>query len=465
MNWMVSSKDPDYEEKNRVSSYRGYLLKMRRSNNLLAPQWGKRWFSLEGRFLRWYRLDTDAIPSGQIDLRHVRSISKVDINGAYTFCVSSEDRNLIVRANSIVEMNGWIRSLHMQADIARGGSGMTVVSDFNDLPFSNAIFHPRRSSKSKTSLTLEQQLDLNLRKLNELELELSHPSDELSPEPARCEQNYIYEEKEDDDSPGTLQYFSPNNTRNKSGKRRQGGHYISNINNRNPLAEAPSSQFTRLSHPSRNIPHTSSSNTTNGVLRCISTESFENENLDYSLHDRNENNDIYTTSNGNTEDCAEVAVGSVPIQTPPHSNNIRSCVRTTDSTTTTTLTGGDISYPSGDELERSLDSEYDLPVDTIRRVQPHSHVGAKFMPTSTSIYVNPLKHNNRNNNKGLDSQLVHSSSSSNSKIRSVSSESAESSGCLYIPDISEATSGNNRSNSNNNSNSCSNNRTTKAAWG
>lgn len=32
---------PEFEEKNRVSSYRGNLSKMRRSNNILAPQWGE----------------------------------------------------------------------------------------------------------------------------------------------------------------------------------------------------------------------------------------------------------------------------------------------------------------------------------------------------------------------------------------------------------------------------------------
>ncbi|KAJ1412013.1 hypothetical protein B484DRAFT_335945, partial [Ochromonadaceae sp. CCMP2298] len=104
-----------------MSSYRGYLLKMRRSHNMLAPQWGKRWFSIEGRFLRWYRQESDVSSSGMIDLRNVRSITKIDMygTGGFTFCVTNEDRNLVLRASANVELNGWVRNLHMHADIAR----------------------------------------------------------------------------------------------------------------------------------------------------------------------------------------------------------------------------------------------------------------------------------------------------------------------------------------------------------
>ena len=48
--WIANGGTKDiveYEEKNRVSSYRGYLLKMRRSNNMLAPQWGKFLYAYE----------------------------------------------------------------------------------------------------------------------------------------------------------------------------------------------------------------------------------------------------------------------------------------------------------------------------------------------------------------------------------------------------------------------------------
>ena len=173
MKWTRSSKDGEVEERNRVSSYRGYLLKMRRSHNLLAPQWGKRWFSIEGRFLRWYRTDSDLNPSGMVNLKHVRNITKVEISGCFTFCVTSEDRNLILRASSLTEMSNWIRTLHIHADIARGGTGMNVVSDFNEVPLrASGLLTSKRGAKLRSSMTLQQELDLNLRKLDELEQQL-----------------------------------------------------------------------------------------------------------------------------------------------------------------------------------------------------------------------------------------------------------------------------------------------------
>lgn len=218
----------DYEEKNRVSSYRGYLFKLRRSQNLLAPQWGKRWFSIEGHFLKWYRQENDLFSSGMIDLKYIRSITKLEPQQQprpssgnttttaaalsqppqpFSFMISSDERNLILRATSQNEMNSWIRALHMHADIARGGKGTTVVSDFNSLPLNNGSFKLNASSSSsgnsnpggmmspnnsnsasgpslsikrnrglRASMTLEQELDFTLKKLDELEKEVVVPS-------------------------------------------------------------------------------------------------------------------------------------------------------------------------------------------------------------------------------------------------------------------------------------------------
>lgn len=62
-----------------------------------------------------------------IDLRHIRTISKVEIAGSFTFCIMTDDRNLILRASTHTEMMGWIRAFHIHADIARGGSGKETI--------------------------------------------------------------------------------------------------------------------------------------------------------------------------------------------------------------------------------------------------------------------------------------------------------------------------------------------------
>lgn len=168
----------DIEERNRVSSYRGYLFKLRRSKNLLAPQWGKRWITIEGHFLKWYRQETDLSPSGMIDLKYIRSIHKLDSGPAWTFVITCEERTLVLRCSSKNEMNSWIRALHIQADIARGGTGMMVVSDFNQIPLDFSVVKyggPKSNKKSSPKLTLEQELDLTLKKLQELEQKAQTP--------------------------------------------------------------------------------------------------------------------------------------------------------------------------------------------------------------------------------------------------------------------------------------------------
>lgn len=69
----------------------------------------------------------DLNASGMIDLRHIRTISKVEMAGSFTFCIMTDDRNLILRASTHTEMMGWIRAFHIHADIARGGSGRETI--------------------------------------------------------------------------------------------------------------------------------------------------------------------------------------------------------------------------------------------------------------------------------------------------------------------------------------------------
>jgi hypothetical protein len=184
----------DYEEHNRISSYRGYLYKLRRSKNVLAPQWGKRWFSIEGHFLKWYRQENDLFSSGMINLKYVRSISKlenqqqIDSNNSgsgksnmqYAFSINSDERNVVLRATTLEEMKTWFKVLHIHADKARGGKGTTVVSDFNQLPTMNGtttatgaavtgVQQPKKPRGVKGSISLEDELENTLKKLDDLE--------------------------------------------------------------------------------------------------------------------------------------------------------------------------------------------------------------------------------------------------------------------------------------------------------
>jgi hypothetical protein len=54
------------EKPSRPCSLGGYLWKMKRKYKVHLPQWNKRWFSIEGKYLKWYTKESSLEPSGQI---------------------------------------------------------------------------------------------------------------------------------------------------------------------------------------------------------------------------------------------------------------------------------------------------------------------------------------------------------------------------------------------------------------
>lgn len=54
------------EKPTRPCSLGGYLWKMKRKYKVHLPQWNKRWFSIEGKFLKWYAKESSAQSSGHI---------------------------------------------------------------------------------------------------------------------------------------------------------------------------------------------------------------------------------------------------------------------------------------------------------------------------------------------------------------------------------------------------------------
>lgn len=383
---------------------------MRRSHNMMAPQWGKRWFSIEGRFLRWYRLESDLNFSGMIDLRHVRSITKVDINGAFTFCVTSEDRNLIMRAGSVAEMNGWIRALHIRADIARGGSGMNIVSDFNEEPLQ--MQGTKKSYKLRSSLTLEQELDRNLRKLNDLEMEISMPSEDLSPAADRYSREIdskFEDDKEDmDDVLSNMQQFQYSGTaqRSKAGKKRSTNH------NRNPIAEPPSSTH-QPSPPVR-----SSAGYTNRS-RADSEESLENIPMSSAGHSEDHRSNSNPMRTYHSADSAAVMNKSGTAQHTSHrpKQRVGTVVGGGSTRSGSDLTGGELS----DEFDHSYGSEMDLADTRVNRSGSNqSGSGGSFVATVAS------KAHSKNLNRAAKS-----------KLHSMSSDSIDSVEFSCIPDIAD----------------------------
>ena len=134
LSWMSGSLRGDFDETvTRPSALCGYLFKMKRSHQkrMLVQQWNRRWFSIEGRLLRWYKVASSEESSGMVDLRFITNVSAFESQGVFSFILSYPDRNLLLRASNLSDMNKWIRALQFQADIVRGGCGMTIVTDSN----------------------------------------------------------------------------------------------------------------------------------------------------------------------------------------------------------------------------------------------------------------------------------------------------------------------------------------------
>ena len=178
LSWISGNSTREAEIPSRPSSLCGFLWKMKRQRKLLVPQWNKRWFSIEGRYLRWYRIALDDEPSGSIDLKKVSYITRFQMEGAYSFIIGYPDRNLMIRAESLVEMDKWIRALQLQADVARGGTGMNLIHSNSSLTRSSPS-GKNRGLKKKAYHTLEAQLDRSLRQLEDLERKILR-GDEIS---------------------------------------------------------------------------------------------------------------------------------------------------------------------------------------------------------------------------------------------------------------------------------------------
>lgn len=185
---------------NRMSSFRGYLYKLRRSANFLAAQWGKRYFTIEGKYLRWYRTMNDIESSGMINLRFIQKIIRAECSGlknanefsACTFVIFCNDRNIVLRCSNVQEMYNWMKALHFHSNVVRGGSRISVVSETNDSK--NGVLAITNSSSSQDTLkkkhskdtALMKRLDSHLKTLDEMEFRIdtlqltSKTNDEVS---------------------------------------------------------------------------------------------------------------------------------------------------------------------------------------------------------------------------------------------------------------------------------------------
>lgn len=99
----------------------GYLHKMKATERLLASQWSKRFFALEGRELKYYQHEGSLEPSKVIDLLSIESIRRFENgdHGVFSFVLKTPERSYFLRAESKGDMKRWVRGLTDQQDLWR----------------------------------------------------------------------------------------------------------------------------------------------------------------------------------------------------------------------------------------------------------------------------------------------------------------------------------------------------------
>jgi RAC serine/threonine-protein kinase len=80
--------------------------------------WKRRWFTLEGRTLRYYRKQGDGNPAGQIALDEKSLIYRnqdedVTSSRPFAFRIATHGRTYEIAASSREEMEGWVQGLFL----------------------------------------------------------------------------------------------------------------------------------------------------------------------------------------------------------------------------------------------------------------------------------------------------------------------------------------------------------------
>ncbi|TYZ63588.1 hypothetical protein PybrP1_010882 [[Pythium] brassicae (nom. inval.)] len=142
----------------------GYLHKMKSTERVLASQWNKRFFALEGRVLKYYQHESSLEASKTIDLLSIESIRRFENgdHGVFSFVLKTPARSYFLRAESKGDMKRWVRGLRDQQDLWRakedkgaataGGDPAATTArkpkHYSDIPFGTPtlVFSQRSAS-------------------------------------------------------------------------------------------------------------------------------------------------------------------------------------------------------------------------------------------------------------------------------------------------------------------------------
>ncbi|KAG9401087.1 GRB2-associated binding protein [Aphanomyces cochlioides] len=145
-----------------MATISGYLSKLKREPKMLTSDWTKRWFSLEGRTLKYYRNKSSLDASKSIDLLAIESIRPFDSgdHGLYSFVLKTKERNYFLRTDSEGDLKRWVRGLREQQDLWKeelrpSRRASFKAKHYKDMPLPSA----QKSKRGDDDDVLEESLE------------------------------------------------------------------------------------------------------------------------------------------------------------------------------------------------------------------------------------------------------------------------------------------------------------------
>jgi hypothetical protein len=110
----------------------GYLHKMKETERFLTPQWNKRFFSLEGCELKYYKSENSMEACKSINLLQIESIRRFENgdHGVFSFVLKTPTRSYFLRTETKGDLKRWVRGLkeHQELWKLKEEKGTTLSS-------------------------------------------------------------------------------------------------------------------------------------------------------------------------------------------------------------------------------------------------------------------------------------------------------------------------------------------------
>jgi hypothetical protein len=102
----------------------GWLLKNNPTQRKFKGTWARHWFSVEDAALWWFKTPDSIDCGGRIAIKDILSVRKFEGGslGSHSLIVTTQDRTMLLKADTQSDVQRWIRALTLQIDLVNGGT-------------------------------------------------------------------------------------------------------------------------------------------------------------------------------------------------------------------------------------------------------------------------------------------------------------------------------------------------------